>query len=503
LVGESTIKEGLNEIIERWYKEAKEFCEALKLLIAYNENPYSSENLIKEAIRVMHEENFQRMEKYARSLKLPSTIILGLGVILPLLSLTILPLFSIFFPQIFSFTTLVIVFNVILPIILFLVIITLITSRPLTTSFLLIENPLEIKFSNFKINLIFVGILISLILSSLTLPNFISLNYNFEKCVEWANTKFKTKPKDLALSKEECEGLLRDNFTLVFLAISSLFLLFVPISLILIFALRNILLKRKIIEKIESEFPTVLYQTGYYLRAGNPLEIAINKGIERYRKFEIGKLFEKLLSILSYSGNLKESIEKIIKIYPSSIIKNSFEIIIESYKKGYRFAGDTMIIISEYLSNLFKLQAKIEELISDNVNNLKFITTFLMPIIIGTGISLVIILLSLIIKVFFSIGELPAQESTEALPLTGIPFISASTVSSISFGSITFSLGIYLVEMIIISSLLIVGLESGLERYNFLSFLSKTLIISLILYILTVLFSSLILSPMIETIVQV
>ncbi|MEM0476463.1 MAG: hypothetical protein QW367_02385 [Candidatus Aenigmatarchaeota archaeon] len=503
LVGESTIKEGLNEIIERWYKEAKEFCEALKLLIAYSENPYSSENLIKEAIRIMHEENFQRMEKYARSLKLPSTIILGLGVILPLLSLTILPLFSIFFPQIFSFTTLVIVFNVILPIILFLVIITLITSRPLTTSFLLIENPLEIKFSNFKINLIFVGILISLILSSLTLPNFISLNYNFEKCVEWANTKFKTKPKDLTLSKEECERLLRDNFTLVFLAISSLFLLFVPISLILIFALRNILLKRKIIEKIESEFPTVLYQTGYYLRAGNPLEIAINKGIERYKKFEIGKLFEKLLSILSYSGNLKESIEKIIKIYPSSIIKNSFEIIIESYKKGYRFAGDTMIIISEYLSNLFKLQAKIEELISDNVNNLKFIITFLMPIIIGTGISLVIILLSLIIKVFFSIGELPTQESTEALPLTGIPFISASTVSSISFGSITFSLGIYLVEMIIISSLLIVGLENGLERYNFLSFLSKTLIISLILYILTVLFSSLILTPMIETIVQV
>ncbi|MEM5830170.1 MAG: hypothetical protein QXL82_01525, partial [Candidatus Aenigmatarchaeota archaeon] len=132
LVGETTIKEGLNEIIDRWYKEAREFCEALKLLISYSENPYASENLLKEAIRIMHDENFERMERYARSLKLPSTIIMGMGIILPLLSLTILPLFSVFFPQIFSFITLIIIFNVLLPSILFIIIASLITSRPLT-----------------------------------------------------------------------------------------------------------------------------------------------------------------------------------------------------------------------------------------------------------------------------------------------------------------------------------------------------------------------------------
>ncbi|MEM5828242.1 MAG: hypothetical protein QW197_01930 [Candidatus Aenigmatarchaeota archaeon] len=501
LIDKTTIKEGLNEIIDRWYKEAREFCEALKLLISYSENPYASENLLKEAIRIMHDENFERMERYARGLKLPSTILMGLGIILPLLSLTILPLFSVFFPQIFSFTTLIVIFNVLLPAILFIIIAGLITSRPLTTSFLIVENPFEIKFSDLKINLLFVSAIITLILSFLTFPNFLSENQKYQLCAEWANSKFENKPKDLTLTQEECKEILSGNINLIFLALASLFSLILPTTLILIFSLRNILLKRKFVEKVENEFPSVIYQAGYYLKIGNPLEISISKGIERYKKFEISKFFEKVLSVLSISGNLKEAVEKALKDYPSSLIKSAFDIILESYKKGYRFAGETMIIISEYLSNLSKLQAKIEELISDVTSNLKFIVTFLMPLIVGTGIGLVIILLSLLTNVFFAISGMSIENQTESLPI-GLPFISTG-ISFLSFGSITFSLGLYVIEMVIIASILIVGLESGLEKYNLLSFIAKNLLISLVLYSLTVIFGFIILYPMVSSIIQI
>jgi len=498
--GQATIKEGLNEIINKWYKEAREFCEALKLLIAYSENPHGSENLIKEAIRIMHDENFERMERYARSLRLPSTILVGLGIILPLLSLTILPLFSIFFPEIFSFMTLVTIFNVLLPSILLVVVVSLISTRPLTSSFLIIKDPFEINVGNLKINLIHVAIAMTILLSIIVFPSFVSMNNTYELCAQWANTKFNEKPSNLNLSEEECKEFLIGNFSLVFLALASLSVLILPISLIIIFSTKEVLLKRKFVEKLESEFPSVIYQTGYYLKIGNPLEVSISKGIEKFKKFEIARFFEKLLSILSYSGNLKEAVEKVLKDYPSSLIKSAFDIILESYKKGYRFAGETMIIISEYLSSLLKLQAKIEELVGDVTSNLKFIVTFLMPIIVGTGISLVIILLSLIVNISFVAGSLSIENQTEALPIS-LPFVSTN-VSMLSFGSITFSLGLYVIEMIIIASLLIVGLESGIEKYNLLSFLGKTLLISFGLYAITVLFGSIILYPMVSGILQ-
>lgn len=500
LLGETTLKEGLNEIIDRWYKEAKEFCEALKLLMSYAENPYSSENLLKEAIRIMQEENFERMERYARSLKLPSTILLGMGVILPLLSLTILPLFSVFFPEIFSFSTLIIIFNVLLPSILLIVVLGLITSRPLTSSYLITQNPFELKLGNLKLNLLIVSVLITFLLSLLVFPNFVEQNKNYELCARWANSNFKNKPKDLKLSQEECKEVLSQPFPLILSALVGIFVLIFPLSIILVFSLRKLILKKKFLEKLESEFPSVLYQTGYYLKAGNPLEISISKGIERYKKFGISKFFERLLTILSFSGNLKEAVEKVLVEYPSSLIKGAFDIILESYKKGYRFAGETMIVISEYLSNLSKLQAKIEEMIGDVTSNLKFIITFLMPIIVGTAISLVVLLLSLLVNIFFAISGLSFENQTETLPI-GLPFISTS-VTLISFGSITFSLGIYVIEMVLISSLLIVGLESGIEKYNLLSFVGKNLILTFSLYALTVIFGFLILSPMINSIIS-
>ena len=497
LLGETTTKEGLMEIIEKWYKEAKEFSEALKILISYSENPRTE--LLEEAIRIVHEETFLKLEKYSRNLKLPSMIILGLGIILPLLTLTILPLFSIFFPAILSLTSLIIIYNLLLPTLLFILILTISTSRPLTTSYLLIENPFEIKIGNVKVNLILLLIVISSLLFFSPFLDFLKNSKNYELCAFWASTKFSEtkKPKELELSREECKNLLIS--TSYFDAILPLILFILPFSILLI-KLRSILNKRERVEKLEKEFSSIMYQIGYYLKMGNTLEISILKGIERFKKFEVRRFFEKIISNLRIYGSLEEAIfgkTGAIKEYPSSLIKGFFEVVVEVYKKGYIFAGEAMIRLSNYLSSLHKLQEKIEETLSEVISNLKFISTFLTPLITAAAIALAIILISILNVVAMKMIETGTTQEV-SIPFISLPFFSITNVSGLYSGSLIFAMGIYILEIVSISSFFIVSLEKGYEKNYLISYIIKSCLLSIIIYTLVIFFASLLIMPLIS-----
>jgi len=503
LLGEKSAKEGLLEICEKWYKEAREFSDALKLLISYSENP--REELLEEAVRIVHEESFARMERYARGLKLPSTVLLGLGVILPLLTLVILPLFSTFFPQIFPFTLLIAIYNFFLPLILLGFVLTILSSRPMTTSYLLIENPFEIKIGKSKINIFIVLSLLSFFLFLPFFLDFLKKSKNYELCAIWFSSKFSElkKPSELSLSKNECIETLKNPS--IFESIIPLIFLVFPFSFILL-KIRGIILKREKIEKLEKEFGVILYQIGYYLKIGNTLEMSILKGTERYKKFEIKNFFEKILSNLRIYGSLEKAIfgEKgVIKDYPSSLIKSFFEVIVEIYRKGYIFAGEAMIKLSNFLTSLNKLQNKIEELISDVVNNLKFISSFLIPLITGTGVSLAIIILSLLNSVAIKSLEIPvSNETTSSIPMFSLPFFSINNAASIFSGYLVFCIGIYVIQIVSISSLLIVCLEKGFEKYYLIFSIIKNSLLSIFLYFITVLFSSFLIYPLISSILS-
>ncbi len=492
------VKEGLEKVVERWYREAREFSEALKLIISYSENP-TSEKLLDEALRLIHDETFSRLEKYSRSLKLPSSIILGLGIILPLLSIVVLFLFALFFPQIFSFSSLILIYNIFLPIILLIIISTLLSSRPLTSSYLLVQNPFKKKVFGYEVNILIIFLALSFLISLPLVFDFLEKNKIFELCAEWSTKKFSDlkKPTNLELSESECKNVLTDFINPIFSSVSLLLILVLPTCVFLFFMLKNIIFSRRKIERVEKEMPTVLYQIGYYINIGNPLEIAISKSIEKYKNFEVSKLFEKIYSKIITGFNLNEAIfgkDGAINFYPSTLIKSVFEVIVESYRKGYQFASRSMIILSQYLNSLFKLQDKIEEMISDTTNNLKFISTFLLPVITASGVSLGIILLSLVATISFKTPQ--AQET--AIPTMPLPFLSLTT-PNLYTGSIIFSIGLYVIEIVFISSFLIVGLEKGLEKYYILDYLAKNLAISIIFYCIAVIALTALLSPLIQS----
>jgi hypothetical protein len=504
LLGEVSCKEGLMEIGGKWYKEAREFSEALKLLISYSENP--REEFINEALRIVHEETFERMEKYSRSLKMPSMIILGLGVILPLLSIVVLLLFSIFFPGVLSFSSLVVIYNLLLPTILLGFILTISSSRPLTTSYLLLEDPLEIRFGSLKINVILLSIILSIILFIFPFLDFLSNLSTYEKCATWFSSKFSEirKPSGLNLNSEQCKEFLK---SISFIDGLLPLILFTLPFLLILFRVREVILKREKIEKLEREFGPILYQIGYYLKSGNTLEISILKGIEKFKKFEVRNFFEKIISNLRVYGSLERAIfgeNGAIKNYPSSLIKSVFEVIVDVYRKGYIFAGEAMIRLSNYLTSLYKLQEKIEEMISDTVSNLKFISTFLAPLICGTGIALSLILLSTLNASAIAASSFIVENQTEAsIPTLPLPFISISNVASIYYGSIIFSLGIYILQIVAISSLFIVNLEKGFEKYYLTYSAIKNCFIAILFYFLTIFVSSFLVYPIITSIIEI
>ena len=159
-----------------------------------------------------------------------------------------------------------------------------------------------------------------------------------------------------------------------------------------------------------------------------------------------------------------------------------------------------MLLISENLKKLNKLQEKIEEITSDIITNLKFITTFLMPFMLGVIISLSLIISSLFITIA-SRFEMPSSEEIPTLP---IPFLDVKNLSSAALNPAYFvlALGIYVIEIVIISSLIIVGLEKGFDNLSILFFLSKTLIISLLIFLVSVFLSLTIIEGIVSSIIS-
>ncbi|MEM5882096.1 MAG: hypothetical protein QXS69_01360 [Candidatus Aenigmatarchaeota archaeon] len=473
------LKEALDEIvIRKWSKEAKEFSDAMKILISYSENPFGNEKMIDEALNTIMSQTYSRLEKYSRNLKLPSMLILAMGIILPLLVSTMVFAFSLIIPHLISIDFLMIFYNLLLPTILLIITLSILQTRPLTSSYLEQKNIFDINIFNAKINIIILASIVFLSISSIIAY---MLNQDFNYFIECIKSIKKSESN--IKCKERLTDVLGNSLLGIFLILS-----FSIPSIILYIFLRKKLLLKENLEAIEKELPEVLFQLGYELKRGHTLEHSIYAAMEKYKAFKIKDFFLELSKSLNFFGNLKEAIfdEKrgVLKKFPSSLIKYSFSIIVESYKKGYQYAATSMLIISENLKELNKLQDKIEETISDVTTNLKFISTFLAPFILGVVIALSIMLSSLLISISakFNIGE---SDTEIPIPLPSFPLMGGiKEINPLTLYPSVFILvlGIYVIEIALLSSLIIIGLEKGFEPVYLISSISKTILISSLIF---------------------
>ncbi len=409
-----------DKFIEKWKVENSEFSEALDLIkSSLTQSPENAEKMLDQAVNTMMSGTKERMKKYVLELNTPLTLINSLGILLPILALTLVPIASMFMGELFHPLFLVLIYNIFLPVFVYLFAMGYLERVPYSW------RGIEISKKYAKIEFI-VPFLITIPLLSFSILKLVNI---------------------------------QEKFSLEVLAFSTLLVvsLFLGIfSYFFIYSYR----RKKIREEIslmEDEFSIVLFRIGQKISSGLPIEIAIEEVVSKSRQFKITKFFQKILfNIKNLGMSLERAIfdekEGAIKDYPSYLIENVMRAVLSISKRGSFAGARAMIIISTYLKNLKDVEMTLREVTAETTSSLELQGMLLAPLATGIVISLSALILKIGVGLENVFTKLANQFSVPGLTGIGSTAIFSlwSVENSIPFYIFELIVGVYLIEVILI-----------------------------------------------------
>jgi len=498
----STIKESLDNYLQTWRNYNLEFVEAFNLIQGSLLEPTESRrvSLLEKALEIILEGTYERMMHYAQGLKNPITMLHMLGIVLPILGLVILPLLGSFIGG--SGTTklifLVILYNILLPLIVYIFGSNVLAKRPTGYNDIeLLDNKelnklknISIKIGNreLQLNPFLFCILIFLVMFVIGLtPIFLHIiNPNFDFSYKQARfIDYRETSGALCTSVTDCHGPF--GFGAVLLS------LFIPLAIALSIGTYLWLRTRKLIKirnetkNLEKEFSGSLFQLGNRIGDGIPAELAFGTVSKNLRSTPTGNFFALVdRNIRSLGMNIKEAIfnskNGAIWSYPSTLIETSMKILIESAKKSPQIVAKSLTSISTYVSRIHSVNERLKDILSDVTSSMKSQINFLTPVIAGivVGIS------SMIVTILIRLSELVSEQNAMGQTGTSLPVDLFSNLFSITSIIPSYYLqliiGIYVVQVIIILTILLNGIENGPDKITQNNSIGKNLYIGILLY---------------------
>jgi hypothetical protein len=421
-----------------------------------------------------------------------------LGIVLPTLSLAILPLASTLLGAGIQWSHLFVLFNLLIPFFVISMTQKIILERPggHGEAGLIEKNPLYPTYKSKKPYVIAAFIVIPLLVIGL-LP----LIWMYSPINEWAGLSKDVKFGDIGvtfLKKVSVFGIITgDNGEVIAGPLSSFSLilsLLVPLSIALFFIIsyrmKTVLLikDREKYNEVEGEFTSSLFQLGNRLGDGLPPEIAFSKVLESTRGTSTEGFFRLINQNIQQIGmSVEQAIfnpkRGAIVFYPSHLIETSMKVLIESSKKGLQVAARSLMSISDYVKNIKKIDARLTDLLADIISDMKSNMTFLAPLLSG----IIIGLSGMIVSILSGLKSLTgADVFGQATGLTGA--LSAfnklfEVQNMLAPYWVQVSVGIYLIEVIFILTTTLVVIKSGKDELQSTSEISVNLKIGMTLYI--------------------
>jgi len=494
----STIKQSLDSYLEFWRDYSPEFIESFHLIESslFESSESRRIEILEKALQVILDGIYEKMLKYSREIRSPLTNVYMLGIILPTLGLALLPLASALLGGVINWYHFLILFNVIIPFLVFYLTSEVLLKRPggYGESSILELNPDYPKFKSKKpwiksflisFPLFIIGILpfifrINFITSSLGLKSdytFSDLGLSF-----FSNTY-------LFDFKKTTSGVVGP-----FGPFAVILSLFIPLSIALFFSIayssktKELIKSRKKTEELESEFTNSLFQLGNRLGDGMPAEIAFSRIAESTQGQATQEFFLTVNQNIQQLGMSLDSAifdkkRGAIIFYPSSLISTSMKILVESVKKGLQVAARSLMSISEYIKNIQKINSRLRDLLAEIVSDMKSNMTFLAPLLAGIVIGLGA-MITIILNQLSNLQQLTAGgESTANLGnLSNIISIFRVT-EMIPPYFLQIIVGLYIIEIIFILTSALVTVDSGQDKLKEKYELAKNLRIGVFLYI--------------------
>ncbi|MEM2175168.1 MAG: hypothetical protein QXI58_06070 [Candidatus Micrarchaeia archaeon] len=464
--------EVLEKFAQEWKVENLEFYEAIDLIRgSCLQTQERREKMLDEAINLMLNRNMERMMRYARQLRNPLMIITTLGITLPILVIILFPIMVIFLPELINPYVLFIFYDFILPAVVFYIMFEALRSRPITFGIVDIsEHPKAKRTDAYAIKIFNKKIFIPTILISTLIGSLIiGIGFYLISIPSGKVSIYKIFGGLTIVAGISCSILIYS------------FLQF----------FENIDIKNEI-KQIEIEFDEVLFQLGYVLSTGIPLEAGLEKIKGRVRALKIFGLVEGILAnIKKFGFTLKKALfdEKygVVKMYPSRLIKSIMSTISDVIEKGVAGTSKTILSISQYLKSLHNVEEHMREVLDEAISDMRIMMNLLVPISSGATVGLA----TLMVMVLFQIASLLTS-------ITGLSQRPEFTPENLMFATdikniipaeaFLVCVGIYMLEVTFMLAYFSSTLEHGEDVFERYKLIAQSILISLGIFTFTILF---------------
>ncbi len=479
----STLKESLDRYLERWREYDLEFVNSFHLVESSLYEPTETRRLelLDKSLQVILDGVYENMLHYAQNLKNPITMLHMLGVILPILGLVIFPLIGVFLGSV-KWYHLFVLYNVLLPILVYSVGVNILSKRPASYG----ESNIPLKS---KKGVAFFAILLSFVFLIIGLSPFIlhAINPSFDFTF-WANSDGIGGEKflDFECSNGGCVG----PFGLGALLIGMFIPLGIGLSLAMYYSAKTkkAMKLRKQTKRLESEFSTALFQLGTRIGDGIPSELAFKDVAQTLSGTPAGRFFEKVHLNLTKSGmSLQDAIfnpeHGAYLEYPSPLVRSSMEVLLESSRKGPKVVAQSLTSISNYVNNVHRVDERLKDLLSEIISSMQSQIKFMAPVISGIVVGIASMIVGVISKLGVLLDKVSAGDVSTGFDVGSLVdlFSKTDAIPGYFFQVIV---GLYVVQIIYVLTVLANGIENGVDKLNEKHSAGKNILKGVLLYLI-------------------
>ncbi len=485
----STIKESLDHYLEKWRKWNLEFLESIHLIESSLYEPSEERRIerLEKALQVMIEGTYERMLHFAHDVKTPITALHMLGVILPILGLIILPLMGSFLGV--KWWHLAIVYNIILPVMVYQMGIKVLEKRPMGYGErdILEEEPqfakyMKAEFLGMEVDPQFPAITIAFLLCMIGLApliiHVIDPAWDLQ-ITERLGYFLDYREGDTGMQCVTGVGCL-GPFGIGASILSLFFILGISLGFGLYYRLKTkkLIIIREKSKELEKEFASSLFQLGNRVGDGVPSELAFGKVAENMKGTPTGEFFSIVDRNVKQGGmSVRDAIfdsEKGATLsFPSPLIESSMKVLVESARKGPKVVAQSLISISVYFERIHQVNERLNDLLADITSSMKGQITFLTPIIAGVVVGIGSMITTIIGKLgqkMITIAEGGAETAAEggtSVPVNIQQLIQIFPTENLMppfFFQIV--VGLYVLEIIFILTVLSNAIQNGMDKIS-------------------------------------
>ena len=494
-----SIGESLEKYLNFWKGYNDEFIESMHLIQGslFEESEQRRLDALDKSLDIILDRTYEKMLHYAHNLQSPITTLHMLGIILPILGLVILPLMVSFMDGT-RWYHISVIYNIALPLIVFVMGKNILSKRPTGygASDIVDRQPKQKGFASPKtLSIAFFVIFLLLGFSPIWMHLAGVDDFGFGDEVD---------PQISVCGRAFCfldYHIVRDEESIdygkelgPFGLGSALVGLFVPMSLSFALAIyyglrtKGVMELRGHIQQLEQEFSHAIFTLGNRIGDGIPVEIAFGKVADTMPDTDSGKFFMLVTYNIQKLGmSVDDAIFDVkngaLASYPSTLIESSMKVLIQSAKKGPTVAAQALMNISRYLNEVHKVNERLKDLMGEVISSMKSQISFLTPIIAGIVIGITSMISMILSRLSSTLGTITQNADAGGMGIgagSGLLSMFGEGIPTYYFQLIV---GLYVVQIVYILTILVNGIENGVDPLNQRFLLGKNMLKAVGLYL--------------------